>query len=153
MMMPKLFGENLFDELMDDFPFVGRMQMPALGGGIYGRCEKNLMKTDVKEKDGGYILDIDLPGFSKEDIKAELNDGYLTISADRSYEREEKPEDGKFIRRERFSGSCSRTFFVGEEVKQEDIKAKFADGILTVTFPKEEQNKLPAKNNLIAIEG
>ena len=153
MMMPKLFGENLFDELMDDFPFVGRMQMPALGGGIYGRREKNLMKTDVKEKDGSYILDIDLPGFRKEDIKAELNEGYLTISADRSYEREEKPEDGKFIRRERFSGSCSRTFFVGEEVKQEDIRAKFADGILTVTFPKEEQNKLPAKNNLIAIEG
>ncbi|MCC8057996.1 Hsp20/alpha crystallin family protein [Cloacibacillus sp.] len=153
MIMPKLFGENLFDELMDDFPFVGRMQMPALGGGIYGRREKNLMKTDVKEKDGSYILDIDLPGFRKEDIKAELNGGYLTISADRSYEREEKPEDGKFIRRECFSGSCSRTFFVGEEVKQEDIKAKFTDGILTVTLPKEEQNKLPAKNNLIAIEG
>ena len=153
MMMPKLFGENLFDELMDDFPFVGRMQMPALGGGIYGRREKNLMKTDVKEKDGSYILDIDLPGFRKEDIKAELNDGYLTISADRSYEREEKPEDGKFIRRERFSGSCSRTFYVGENAKPEDVKAKFEDGILTVSLPKEEPKKLPAKNNLIAIEG
>ena len=151
MMMPKFFGESLFDELMDEFPFGSRM--PALGGGVYGKREKNLMKTDVKEKDGNYILDIDLPGFKKEDIRAELRDGYLTISADRSYEREEKPEDGKIIRRERFSGSCSRTFYVGENAKPEDVKAKFEDGILTVSLPKEEPKKLPAKNNLIAIEG
>lgn len=152
MMMPKLFGENLFDELMDDFPFVNKVRTPALGG-VYGKREKNLMKTDVKEKEDGFTLDIDLPGFKKEEIKAELNDGYLTVSAGRSYEREDKPEDGTYIRRERFSGNCSRTFFIGEDAKPEDIKAKFENGILTVELPKAEPKKLPPKNNLIAIEG
>ncbi len=152
MMMPKLFGENLFDELMDDFPFASKMQMPALSW-VYGKREKNLMKTDVKEKEDRFILDIDLPGFKKEDVKAELSDGYLRISADRSYEKEDKPEDGAYIRRARFSGNCSRTFFIGEGAKPGDIKAKFENGILTVEVPKAEPKKLPPKNNLIAIEG
>lgn len=153
MMIPRLFGESLFDELMDDFPFTGNVQMPALAGNVNSTRAVGLMKTDVKEKDGSYVLDIDLPGFKKEDIKIELNDGYLTVNASRNYENEEKPEDGKYIRRERFCGSCSRTFYAGDAVKPEDIKAKFENGILTVTLPKEEPKKLPEKNNTIAIEG
>lgn len=148
-MMPRIFTENLFDQWMDDFPFTGAF--PAMGR-VVGKQEKSLMKTDIQDKDGSYIMDIDLPGYRKEDIKAELNEGYLTISANRSYENEDKGENGQYIRRERFSGSCSRTFYVGEGVKQEDIKARFENGILTLSFPKEEPKKLP-KNNMIAIEG
>ena len=148
-MMPRIFGENLFDQWMDDFPFTGAF--PAMGQ-VFGKREKNLMKTDIKEKDGSYIMDIDLPGYKKEDVRAELSDGYLTVSAARSYENEDKRENGQYIRRERFSGSCTRTFYVGEGVRQEDIKAKFENGILTLSFPKEDHKALP-KNNMIAIEG
>ncbi|MDO5563351.1 MAG: Hsp20/alpha crystallin family protein [Synergistaceae bacterium] len=151
MMMPKIFGENLFDDWMDDFGF--RSAFPAVrGNSVFGKHEKGLMKTDVKEKDGSYLIDMDLPGFKKEDVKAELNDGYLTVSASRSYDNEGKDENGSYIRRERFSGSCSRTFYVGGGVKQEDIKAKFDNGILSLTVPKESVQKLP-ENRYIAIEG
>lgn len=130
MFMNSLFGENLFDDFFNDFdrPVRALMARPA---------EKQLvMNTDVREKDGSFELDIDLPGYKKEDVKAELKDGYLTVSAVRKSEDEEK--DGKFIRRERFYGSCSRSFYVGEAISQEDIKAKFEDGILKLSVPKKE---------------
>jgi HSP20 family molecular chaperone IbpA len=111
------------------------------------------MKTDVKETDTGYEIDIDLPGYKKEDVKAELNEGYLTINASTQTSNDEKDSDGKYVRRERYSGTCSRSFYVGEDVTQEEIKAKFEDGILKMFVPKkEEKEKLP-ESKYIAIEG
>ena len=149
-MLPRIFGEKLFDDWMnDDFPFTGAF--PAMGQ-MFGKHEKNLMKTDVKENADGFVVDIDLPGYKKEDIKAELNDGYLTVSANRSYEHDDDKDKDHYIRRERFTGSCSRTFYVGDGVKQEDIKARFENGILTLMVPKKDEKKLP-QSSQIAIEG
>ena len=121
MMMPSIFGENLFDDFMED----------AFKSPIFGKREKNLMKTDIRENENGYELDMDLPGFKKDEITVNLRDGYVTISAERGMERSEKDEKtGKYVRQERYSGSCQRSFYVGEGVKQEDMKARFEDGIL-----------------------
>lgn len=139
MLMPSIFGENLFDDWMR-FPF--------------GEFNTNsLMKTDVRETDGSFELDIDMPGFRKEDLTAELKDGYLTVSASTSKDNDEKDENGKYIRRERYSGSCRRSFYVGDEVKQEDIKAKFENGILKISVPKKEAKPQVEENKHIAIEG
>lgn len=147
MMMPSIFGENLFDEMFNDPFFNGHNP-------IFGEREKNLLKTDVREKDGNYELFMDLPGYKKEDVKAQLEDGYLTITACRGADKEEKDEAGNYIRRERYTGQCSRSFYVGENLKQEDIKAKFEDGILQLTFPKEDKREaILQKDNYIAIEG
>ena len=110
------------------------------------------MKTDIKELDAAYEMDIDLPGFKKEDVSAKLENGYLTISAAKGVDKDEKNDKGVYIRRERYAGQCARTFYVGEDVKQEDIKAKFEDGILKVTIPKVEHKAVEAKK-YIAIEG
>ena len=125
---------------MKDFPFRGSRST-------------GLMKTDVKETDNSYELDMDMPGFEKEDIRAELKNGYLTVSASSHKNNDEKDNDGKYIRRERYSGSCSRSFYVGEDVKQEDIKAKFENGILKVSIPKKEEKPAVEENKHIAIEG
>ncbi|MDD5953143.1 MAG: Hsp20/alpha crystallin family protein [Oscillospiraceae bacterium] len=146
MMVPSIWGKNLFDSFMDDFayPEVDKAAKHA----------NNLMKTDVKETDTTYEVDIDLPGFKKDEIKMQLQDGYLTIAAQRNVEKDDKNKDGKYIRRERFSGSVSRSFYVGEDVKQEDIHAKYENGILSFTLPKQEQRKaIEEKNHYIAIEG
>ena len=111
------------------------------------------MRTDIKETDAGFELDIDLPGYKKEDVQAELKDGYLTISAKTNTTREEKDENGKYIRKERYSGSCSRSFYVGEQLEQEDIKARFEDGILKVMVPKKEAKPAVEENRYITIEG
>lgn len=111
------------------------------------------MKTDIKEKDKEYEVDIELPGYKKEDVKAELKDGYLTISAAKNVSTEDKKEDGKYIRKERFSGNVSRSFYVGEDMTQEDIHAKFEDGILKLTVPKKEAKKVEDKKSYITIEG
>lgn len=147
MYMPKLFGKDLFDEFFNDFaaPDLRTEQRPGSHG--FG-----LMKTDVKETDSGFELAVDLPGFNKDNIKAELKDGYLTISASREDSNDEQDSNGRFIRRERFSGSCKRTFYVGEDVTETDIKARYADGILSLTIPKiEKQPEIP-ENHYIAIE-
>ena len=145
MMMPSIFGEDLFNDWMDfSFPDIDRK--------LYGKRADRIMKTDVKEKDTEYEVDIDLPGFKKEDVKAELKDGYLTICAAKGTDREEKKEDGKYIRKERYSGNMSRSFYVGKNVTQEDIHAKFEDGILKLTVPKKEAKKVEEKN-YITIEG
>ena len=148
-MMPSIFGENLFDDFFGrDFDL-----FPALSGSnpLYGKHAKNLMKTDVRETEGTYELDIDLPGFKKDEVNLTLEDGYLTISAAKGLDKDEKDKKGKYIRQERYAGTCSRSFYVGEGVEPTDVSAKFEDGILKVSLPKREQKQLP-KSNLIAIE-
>ena len=149
MMMPSIFGENLFDDWMD-FPF--EKEFFGHRNPLYGKHAQNVMKTDIKESDTAYEMDIDLPGFKKEDVSAKLENGYLTITAAKGLDKDEKNDKGVYIRRERYSGQCARTFYVGEAVTQEDIKAKFEDGILKVTIPKVEPKKVEDKK-YIAIEG
>ena len=140
MMMPSMFGENLFDDFMED----------AFKSPIFGKREKNLMKTDIRENDNGYELDMDLPGFKKDEITVNLRDGYVTISAERGMERNEKDEKtGKFVRQERYSGSCQRSFHVGEDVKQEDMKARFEDGILHLEFPKASPKQVEESHRIL----
>ena len=139
MMMPSIFGENLFDDFMED----------AFKSPIFGKREKNLMKTDIRENDNGYELDMDLPGFKKDEITVNLRDGYVTISAERGMERNEKDEKtGKFVQ-ERYSGSCQRSFYVGEGVKQEDMKARFEDGILHLEFPKASPKQVEESHRIL----
>ena len=139
MLMPSIFGENLFDDWMS-FPF-------------RNFNTNSLMKTDIRETDGSFELDIDMPGFNKEDLKAELKEGYLTISASTNKDNGEKDENGKYIRRERYVGSCSRSFYVGEEIKQDDIKAKFENGILKISVPKKEAQPKVEEDKHITIAG
>ena len=149
MMMPSIFGENLFDDDWMDFPFAH-----DFWGGknpLYGKRAKNMMKTDIREHDDGYEIDIDLPGFKKDEINVELDDGYLTISAEKSLDKDEEKKHGRYIRRERYAGAMQRSFYVGDALTQEDIKAKYEHGILKLSIPKKE-NKLPEKK-YIAIEG
>ena len=147
MLMPSIFGENLFDDFFDDFA----RPMNVIQ---YANPTPSAMKTDVKETDAGYELDIDLPGYKKEDVKAELKDGYMTISAEKKSEDGEKDEkSGKYLRRERYYGSCSRSFYVGEDVTEEDIKAKFEDGILKISVPKKDPQPAVEQTKTIAIEG
>ena len=137
-MLPGIFGRNLFDDFMD-FPFSTTHYNP------------DLMKTDIRETKDGYELDIDLPGIEKKDISLNLKDGYLTIQANHNQEQEEKDQQGRYLRRERFTGSCSRSFYVGDTVQEKDVHAKFEGGILKLSFPKEEPKQLSGGNN-IAIE-
>ena len=143
MLMPSIFRENLLDD------FFGS----SFRGFGYDSSMNEMMKTDVKDTKDGYEMTMSLPGVKKEDVKAELKDGYLMISAVSNTERNEKDSEGKYIRRERYSGSCSRSFLVGEGVTQEDIRAKFQDGILTLLIPKKEAAPLVENKKYIAIEG
>lgn len=149
MMLPTIFRENLFDDFMDD-----AFERNFFGGRnpLYGKHSKNLMKTDVKETETGYELDIDLPGFKKDEISAHLEDGYLTVSAAKGVDKNEKDNEGRYIRRERYSGSMTRSFYVGNAVTEEDIKAKYEDGILSLSIPKKDPKAVEAKK-YIAIEG
>ena len=142
MLMPSIFGENLLDDFFD-FPFRGS----------YRTTGTDLMRTDIKEKDGNYEITMNLPGVKKEDVKAELKDGYLTVSASSSRNTDEKNEEGNYIRRERYSGSCSRSFYVGEDVTETDIKAKFENGTLTLMVPKKDEQPAVENKKYIAIEG
>ena len=146
-MLPSIFGGNLFDEFFDD-----SFDRTFFGGRnpLYGKREKNLMKTDVWEVENHYEVDIDLPGFKKDEVNVELQDGYLTVSASKGLDKDQKDKEGRYIRQERYSGTCSRTFYVGD-LKKEDISAKYEDGILRLTLPKAEEKALPA-NNRIMIE-
>ena len=148
MMMPSIFGEKFFDDFYDDFEneFFGRKNP------LYGKHSKNMMKTDIRETDNSYELDIDLPGFKKEDIDVSLENGYLTISTSKGIDKDEKDNDGKYIRRERYSGSMQRSFYVGEGITHEDIKAKYEDGILKLSMPKDLDKQIENKKT-IYIEG
>ena len=147
MLMPSIFGENLFDDFFNDFT------RPAKSLMRYNTPASSVMKTDIKETATGYELDIDLPGYKKSDVQAELKDGYLTISASTTKDDSEKNKDGQYIRRERYYGACSRSFYVGEAVTQDDIRAKFEDGILKRSVPKKEPKQEVEESRYIAIEG
>ena len=146
MLMPSI----LSNDFMDDFFNVPRM---TGFGHSYDDSFARMMTTDVKETENGYTVDMNLPGFAKEDIKAELKDGYLTINAESNSSNDEKDDDGNFIRRERYTGSCSRSFYVGDGVTQDDIHAAFKDGVLSLTVPKKEAIPEKEETKYIAIEG
>ena len=152
-MLPSIFGENLFDDFFDDFGEFDRMMNRfnrETGKALYGRKARNLMKTDVRETGEGYELDVDLPGFRKDEVNVKLNDGYLTISAAKGLDKDDKDKKGNYIRRERYAGAMQRSFYVGD-IKGEDIRARFENGILSLTVPKAEVKKLES-HNTIAIE-
>lgn len=158
MMTPSIFRENLFDDFFDDFfgfPVIDDKGMQKAQKQLYGRNAQNMMKTDVREHEDHYEVDIDLPGFKKEELSLELKDGYLVINAAKGIEKSETEEKtGKFVRRERYAGSMSRSFYVGEDMKQEDIRAKYESGVLMLDIPKLEARKPEVEEKkYIAIEG
>ena len=152
-MLPSIFGENLFDDFFDDFGEFDRMMNRfnrETNKALYGRKARNLMKTDVRDTGDGYELDVDLPGFKKDEVSVKLNDGYLTISAAKGLDKDDKDKKGNYIRRGRYAGAMQRSFYVGD-IKGEDIRARFENGILSLTVPKAEVKKLES-HNTIAIE-
>ncbi len=149
MLVPSILGKDMFDDFFG-FPFYDDKDYRKMEKKLYGHREKNLMKTDVKESDSSYELEMDLPGFKKEDVKVSLENGYLTISA--SKESGDEKENGKYIRRERYSGTCQRSFYIGEEIGQEDVKGEFKHGILKLFIPKIEQKPAIEEKKYITIE-
>ena len=150
MYMPSIFGESLFDDMFpfDDSFFISKKNP------LYGKNASRVMKTDIKENEGSYELDIDLPGFKKDEVTAELNDGYLTVSAAKGLDQDEQEkETGKYIRRERYAGACQRSYYVGEDITEEDIKAEFKHGILKLFVPKKEVKPAVEEKKYISIEG
>jgi Molecular chaperone (small heat shock protein) len=139
MFLPNVFGDKLFDDYLD-FP------------SFTGRRDNSLMKTDIKDEGDHYELMVDMPGFNKEDVKAQLSDGYLTIEAETKTQNDETDDEGKYIRRERFIGSCSRSFYVGDDIKQEDIKARFDKGVLSISVKKVEELPPEEEDKFISIE-
>ena len=138
MMIPRRKNEfDLLDEMFRE-PF-------------FTDYESKVMKTDIKEKKDKYLIDLELPGYEKENIKIDVEDGYLTVHAEMDSKNEEK-EEGKFVRKERYMVSCSRSFYVGTEVKNEDIKASFKNGILKIEVPKKEEKKELDEKKYIEIE-
>ena len=153
MLMPSIFGENMFDEFFRD-PFFDSKDMKTLEKNLYGRRGKNLMKTDIRESDTGYELEMDLPGFRKDEIRASLRDGYLTISAAKGLDKDEQENtSGRYIRQERYAGACERSFYVGEDMTEDDIKGEFKHGILRLSISKKEAKPLAEEKKYISIEG
>ena len=149
-MLPSIFGESMFDDMFDR-----AFDMDAMFGGknpLYGKHAKNLMKTDIRETDKTYELDIDLPGFKKDEIQVELENGYLTIRAEKGLNKDEQDKKGRYIRQERYAGAMQRSFYIGDTVTEADVKAKFEDGVLNICVPKAEPKKLE-NHKYIAIEG
>ena len=148
MLLPSIFGENLFDDF-DNFNFDKALN--RMNRELYGKHSRNMMKTDVRETDNSYELDIDLPGFKKDEITIQLDNGYLSISASKGLDKDEENKNGKYIRRERYAGAMNRTFYVGGNLTQQDIQAKFEDGILKISVPKKDVQQIE-QNKYIAIE-
>ena len=148
-MLPSIFGESLFDDWMG-FPF--RSLESDVDHKLYGRHAGKVMKTDLKEHDEGYELLVDLPGFKKDQIDLQLQNGYLTITASKGLEEDGNDKKGRLVHQERYVGSMTRSFYIGENVKEEDVKARFEDGVLTLDFPKEKPMNLPERRT-IQIEG
>ena len=149
MFYPKLFNDDFFDDFFE-FP---RMRMPEdAERKLYGKHANGIMKTDVRDRDGNYELDIDLPGFKKDEISLTLDNGYLVVGACKALDEEDKDDRGKVLRKERYSGAMQRSFYVGEGLDEADVKAKFEDGVLSLTFPKEKEPELPEKKTIM-IEG
>ncbi len=147
-MLPSIFGENLFDSFFSE-PF--RMLERNADHELYGKHAAAIMRTDVRETDNTYELDIDLPGFKKDQITASVENGYLTVTAAKGLDKDEGGENGRYVRRERWAGQCSRSFYVGEGITDADVHAKFEDGILRLSIPKAKPQELPQKT-YIAIE-
>ena len=142
MFMPSIIDDNLFDDWFDDDFYMPYLpDMSRVDKKLYGNKAAREMKTDVKETDQGYEVAVDLPGVKKDDVPVELKDGYLTISAKKNVGNDKKDKNGKYIRRERYSGTMSRSFYVGKDMKQEDVHAAFSDGILTLQLPKKDAAK------------
>ena len=148
--MPSIFGENLFDDDWMDFPF--KDEFWGKKNPLYGKHAQNMMKTDIRETDGSYELDVDLPGFKKDEIKVQLKDGYLTLSAAKGLDKDEQDKKGNYIRRERYAGACERSCYVGEDVTQEDIKGEYKHGILKLFVPKKEAKPVSNDPKYITIE-
>ena len=154
MLMPSIFGEDLFDDFMDDFPFYNDKDMKKLEKKLYGHHARNMMKTDIRETDNSYELEMDLPGFKKEEVKVSLDNGYLTISAAKGVDKDEQEKKtGKYIRKERYAGACERSFYIGEDITTNDIKGEFRHGILKLSIPKKEAKPAVEESKYIAIEG
>lgn len=143
-MLPSLFGESLFDRFFDDSL---EKEFFGTNNPLYGKHAKNLMKTDVKDVNDHYEVAVDLPGFQKDEVNVELENGYLTISAAKGLDKDQKDDEGHYIRQERYSGSCSRSFYVGD-IQPEDIHAKYEDGILKLTLPKADQKAIEHQNRI-----
>ena len=154
MLMPSIFDDNWLEDWMD-FPFErgswGARERDDRNA-FYGRHGNGLMKTDVREKDGNYEVDMDLPGFKKEDLSLKLENGCLTVTAKQNVDNDQKDDQGRYIRRERYSGTMSRSFYVGENITESDIHAKYEDGILKLTLPKPDSEAVESRK-YIAIEG
>ena len=152
MLMPSIFGNDMFGDFFTD-PWFDEKEFKDMQKKLYGHRAKNVMSTDVKEVENGYELEMDLPGYKKDEIKASVENGYLTISAARGLDEDEKDKkSGKYIRRERYAGACERSFYVGEGISQDDIKASFQHGILKLFIPKEPEKSVEEKK-YVAIEG
>ena len=151
MLMPSIFGENLFDDDWMNFPFTDEAFWGKKNP-LYGKHAQNMMKTDIRETDSSYELDVDLPGFKKDEINVQLKDGYLTLTAAKGLDKDSQDKKGNYIRKERYAGTTSRSFYVGEAVNEEDVHAKYEDGILKISVPKKEPEKIE-KNGYISIEG
>ena len=149
--LPTVFGENLMD-VFDDWDRDFFRRFGNVDRALYGKHAQHVMKTDVKETDEGYEVDVDLPGFKKDEIHLELNDGYLTISAEKALEKDNENKKGKMLRQERYAGVMQRSFYVGEQMTEEDIKASYESGVLHVNIPKKEARKAPEKKTIL-IEG
>ena len=150
MLMPSIFRDNLFDDWMDDFSWM--RDFGNVDRKLYGKHAGREMLTDVRDHEDHYEVEIDLPGFKKDQIQVELHDGTLTITAQKGLEQNDKNSEGKYVRQERYSGMMSRSFYVGENMTEEDIKANFEDGVLKLNIPKKEEKKLPEKKTIM-IEG
>ena len=146
MLRPSIFGENLFDDWFDLPEF---RDLDKAEKRLYGRHAERLMRTDVHEHDDHFEVDIDLPGFSKDEIKIELNNGYLQVSAAKGLDKDENSKKGKLIRQERYAGAMERSFYVGDGITEEDIKATFKHGVLSLSIPKKEKEQLPEKKMIL----
>ena len=151
MFYPKLFNDDFFDDFMG-FGFPRLASAEDAERKLYGKHVSGIMKTDIHDKDGNYELDIDLPGFKKDEISLTLDNGYLVVGACKSVNEEEKDDKGKLLRKERYSGAMQRSFYVGEGIDENDVRAKFEDGVLKLSFPKEKEPELPEKKTIM-IEG
>jgi HSP20 family molecular chaperone IbpA len=149
MLTPRFFTESLFDDLFDDFPFG---EMDNVNRKLYGKHAGREMLTDVRDHEDHYEVEMDLPGFKKDEIKLELSGGYLTVTASKGLDKDEKDKSGKYVRRERYAGVMQRSFYVGESITEQDVKARFEDGVLKLNVPKKDEKKLP-ENRTIMIEG
>ena len=148
MLMPSIFGENLFDDDWMNFPF--NDEFWGKKNPLYGKHAQNMMKTDIRETDGSYELDVDLPGFKKDEIQVQLKDGYLVLSAAKGLDKDEKDKEGHYIRQERYVGNMTRSFYLGD-IPKEDIKAKYEGGVLRLSVPKSDMKQIE-NTSTISIE-